>query len=725
MIVIFKINRKIHCAVFSADGCGLRIQFKPHVAPHETQGLMGALKQHRKEKRERKKKEKQDAKRKGETKSEESISDETADESESYKKRSSVSSSHSVLSTSSGRYIERAKVQMKKEDERIEILNNKFEMFNKQREKLLNGDDEEEENKPPPGMLDWRRGSPDKVVPAVKILATRLVHFFIMGWGLFWLIWLLGWGRNWSNFIAVISWFGFAIAEIVNYFLGLIYNFNFWTASVRKRKSLYNMTGFLDSVKEVRVDTCIFHYKEDPNTTQKTLQGCLMLKRTPNVRVTHRICDDSFGQKRSDSIRQQLLKEKEEKGENFGRRAAQRTKTVLEWIKEKGKWCMGGRCNCLPCSFKCCKKHHKRGKKNKKDMDKQKKKEGDDVEMHKIDGADGDLSSDEEDEDEFGDNYIDDTISQADIDNYPFPEFDALFYPLPEAFKKDLEQKKAKNFSTDSEKSGDEKRMKKVGKLGWDYRPDSKGKEVDGDCDDERTGEEDEEDPETAKIKKILCEPIDDRIRKIYEKNRRILRHLALGKDEYGDNYDFEPSLIGKEIVMRVMETLELYLEGPVVPVLHLKEEMFREDCSRGSLCLTFELKYPNKQQKGRHGQSNIKIITDDDTDKEKIEEIEDEDHYSQPEKKDKVKIVVRIKPQVHHNKAGNINNVLYNTELFKKGDFLAFFDNDMRPEPDFLIYTLPWFFTEVEEKRYAHYENVSFVQTPQIFIDKVGKETT
>src|SRR5690606_16622077 len=118
----------------------------------------------------------------------------------------------------------------KREENRVEVLNNKFEMLNKQRDKMLNGDeDEEEKNKPPPGMIDWKRGTPDKVVPAVKILATRVLHFFIMGWGLFWIVWLCGWGRNWDTFLAWISWFGFLVAEIVNYFLGIIYNFNFWT----------------------------------------------------------------------------------------------------------------------------------------------------------------------------------------------------------------------------------------------------------------------------------------------------------------------------------------------------------------------------------------------------------------------------------------------------------------------------------------------------------------
>jgi cellulose synthase (UDP-forming) len=96
---------------------------------------------------------------------------------------------------------------------------------------------------------------------------------------------------------------------------------------------------------------------------------------------------------------------------------------------------------------------------------------------------------------------------------------------------------------------------------------------------------------------------------------------------------------------------------------------------------------------------------------------------------KDRVKIVARIKPVEHHNKAGNINNVLYNTEVREKGQYLIFLDNDMRPEPDFLLYTLPWFYNEGQLAR--HWEindNLSFVQTPQIFVrdairdgDKLG----
>ncbi len=56
-----------------------------------------------------------------------------------------------------------------------------------------------------------------------------------------------------------------------------------------------------------------------------------------------------------------------------------------------------------------------------------------------------------------------------------------------------------------------------------------------------------------------------------------------------------------------------------------------------------------------------------------------------------KLFLVARAKPEKHHNKAGNINNCIYNQKL--KGDFVAFLDNDMKPKPNFIFRTLPWFF--------------------------------
>jgi len=280
-----------------------------------------------------------------------------------------------------------------REEDRIEVLHNKFDMFNKQREWLLRDEvaEEEEKRKPPPGVIDWKRGTPDKVVPAVKILATRVLGLFIAAWGMFWLVWLIGWGRNWDTFVAVISWFAYVVAETVNYVLGIIYNLNFWTPTVRKRKSLYALEGFVETVDRVRVDSLIFHYKEDPNTTQKTLEGCLLMKRLPNVHLTHRICDDSFGQKRSDTVRKLILAELEARGEQPAKPGAKaKTAKALAWLKRKAQWCMGGKRCPLPCSLACCSGGKAKEQKKKDDS--------------ATDGADGEEGKKVEDEvDEFFD----------------------------------------------------------------------------------------------------------------------------------------------------------------------------------------------------------------------------------------------------------------------------------------------------------------------------------
>ncbi|KAJ0410858.1 hypothetical protein ATCC90586_007894 [Pythium insidiosum] len=58
-----------------------------------------------------------------------------------------------------------------------------------------------------------------------------------------------------------------------------------------------------------------------------------------------------------------------------------------------------------------------------------------------------------------------------------------------------------------------------------------------------------------------------------------------------------------------------------------------------------------------------------------------------------KVTFVGRIKPPVHHSKAGNINNVLYNEGACSR--YCVILDNDMKPHPMFLQATLPFFFDE------------------------------
>ncbi|DAZ93465.1 TPA: hypothetical protein N0F65_006524 [Lagenidium giganteum] len=56
-----------------------------------------------------------------------------------------------------------------------------------------------------------------------------------------------------------------------------------------------------------------------------------------------------------------------------------------------------------------------------------------------------------------------------------------------------------------------------------------------------------------------------------------------------------------------------------------------------------------------------------------------------------KVTFVGRIKPPVHHSKAGNINNVLYNEGAC--GRYCIILDNDMKPHEMFIQATLPFFF--------------------------------
>ncbi|CAK4094892.1 unnamed protein product [Aphanomyces euteiches] len=56
-----------------------------------------------------------------------------------------------------------------------------------------------------------------------------------------------------------------------------------------------------------------------------------------------------------------------------------------------------------------------------------------------------------------------------------------------------------------------------------------------------------------------------------------------------------------------------------------------------------------------------------------------------------RVTYVGRFKPPVHHSKAGNINNVLYNEGA--SGRYAIILDNDMKPHPMFIQATLPFFF--------------------------------
>ncbi|OQR97519.1 cellulose synthase catalytic subunit, UDP-forming, partial [Thraustotheca clavata] len=58
-----------------------------------------------------------------------------------------------------------------------------------------------------------------------------------------------------------------------------------------------------------------------------------------------------------------------------------------------------------------------------------------------------------------------------------------------------------------------------------------------------------------------------------------------------------------------------------------------------------------------------------------------------------RVTFVGRMKPEEHHAKAGNINNILFNEGA--DGKYILILDNDMKPHPKFLLAVLPFFFSE------------------------------
>ena len=89
-----------------------------------------------------------------------------------------------------------------------------------------------------------------------------------------------------------------------------------------------------------------------------------------------------------------------------------------------------------------------------------------------------------------------------------------------------------------------------------------------------------------------------------------------------------------------------------------------------------------------------------------------------------RVTFVGRMKPEEHHAKAGNINNILFNEGA--DGKYILILDNDMKPHPKFLLAVLPFFFSEGEAvdgsgRQYSDdisWNQVAYVQTPQYFED-------
>ncbi|KAF0690348.1 Aste57867_18279 [Aphanomyces stellatus] len=89
-----------------------------------------------------------------------------------------------------------------------------------------------------------------------------------------------------------------------------------------------------------------------------------------------------------------------------------------------------------------------------------------------------------------------------------------------------------------------------------------------------------------------------------------------------------------------------------------------------------------------------------------------------------RVTFVGRMKPEEHHSKAGNINNILFNEGA--DGKYILILDNDMKPHPKFLLAVIPFFFSEGEAvdgggRQYSDdisWNQVAYVQTPQYFED-------
>ncbi|GAM19021.1 hypothetical protein SAMD00019534_021960, partial [Acytostelium subglobosum LB1] len=68
-----------------------------------------------------------------------------------------------------------------------------------------------------------------------------------------------------------------------------------------------------------------------------------------------------------------------------------------------------------------------------------------------------------------------------------------------------------------------------------------------------------------------------------------------------------------------------------------------------------------------------------------------------------------RKKPPIPHNKAGNINNGVFNESTKADFEFIGLLDADQQPHPDFLKRVMPYFYSDEGAE-------LAFVQTPQFF---------
>jgi len=155
-------------------------------------------------------------------------------------------------------------------------------------------------------------------------------------------------------------------------------------------------------------------------------------------------------------------------------------------------------------------------------------------------------------------------------------------------------------------------------------------------------------------------------------------------------HYGATPKPLGLQMVQMIRRALYRYYSERVLDrvdigcdmQLRMEDEIVRADCAKGTLRYTFYAK---------------KFGT--------------EDRISGPI----VILAARIKPDYHHYKAGNHNNILFNEKM--EGEFILFLDNDMKPKPDFLMRTLPFFYYYDEgTSKYEINKSMSFIQSPQFF---------
>jgi ABC-type multidrug transport system fused ATPase/permease subunit len=125
-----------------------------------------------------------------------------------------------------------------------------------------------------------------------RLLFIRVITILVLLSGLWWLLWLIIWGNNYSSFGAGLEFTLFFIAEFINYILGIVYNFNFWNSIRRKWKSLDRLNPPFN--EELIANILISHYSEAAADTERTIYGSLRLKVTEKTVLKVWICDDGF-----------------------------------------------------------------------------------------------------------------------------------------------------------------------------------------------------------------------------------------------------------------------------------------------------------------------------------------------------------------------------------------------------------------------------------------------